>query len=246
KREYVIPITLRIYDFVLDDIPQWKRGLFQGRTPSVEVLKLQKEWGFNTIAFWWWHGGHFYFGNAREGRVLFKSNSGGIGYHLENMKKVGFCSTWVYFLMHQGFSQAVENWTNTKYPSNEYKEQYIKALKELFDYCKDNNYSLPILVPTDEPTGYNLERFLKEAYWISEQVSFAKIYTVLHKKNDHKVFKGKKYLNVWVMNNPSPEKKWAAENNGSEFGIYRGVHIKRPMGDTRFHYGYKSFWFDAV
>lgn len=245
REAYEIPITLTVNVFVLDDVPHWQRGLFQKGLPSVEVLKLQKEWGFNSIAFWWFNGGHFYFGNARKGKVQFKGDTDGIGYHLENMRKAGFGSSWVYFLMHKGFSSAVGNWTNTKYPSEEYREQYISALRELFDYCRENNYPLPILVPTDEPTKNDLKRFLTEASWISEAFNSAKIYTVLFQKDDTKIFQGKKYLNLWVSNNPDPAKKKAAEENGSEFGIYRGVHIKRPIADIRFQYGLKSFWFGA-
>ena len=149
---------------------------------------------------------YFYFGNARKGKLLFKSGTGGIGYHLENMRKAGFGNSWVYFLMHKGFSSAVGNWTNTKYPSEAYREQYTKALKYLFDYCNENKYPLPVLVPTDEPADNNVEKFLKEASWISKDLKSAKIYTVVFKKDDYKIYRNRKYLNLWVTNNPDPDK----------------------------------------
>ena len=168
-----------------------------------------------------------------------------LGPVLDRAKGAGFRS-WVYFLMDRGFGNCVRGWWGVaEYPSKEYQAAYKKTVRALLKALKDAGYPEPILVANDEPTSnkYHTKRIFDEMKWI-DQVG-GRNYAVVHKKGDAARFAGKPHFHTWVSNNPSPAMLAAAEAGKCALATYRGGHWQRKVAEVRFHFGYKSFWFDA-
>jgi len=230
---------------------QWRRGMF-GVPRNDADARFQVRWGLNSFAPWW-HNAHVLFGtthglcNAGGDMLLVKEGREAkmLGPVLDRARRAGF-KGWVYFLMDRGFGNAVQGWWGCKnYPSEEYQAAYKKTVKALLKTVKDAGSPEPILVANDEPTSreYDTERIFKEMKWIDEVGG--RNYAVVFRKTDPQRFAGKPYFQMWVSNNPSPAKLAAARESGCRLATYRGGHWQRKIAEVRFHFGCKSFWFDA-
>ncbi len=230
---------------------EWQRGMF-GIPRNAADARFQVRWGLNSLAPWW-HKAHVLFGtthglcNADGDMLLVKKGREErmLGPVLDRARKAGFKS-WVYFLMDRGFGNAVRGWWGVKdYPSEEYRAAYKKTVEALLKSLKDAGYPEPILVANDEPTSreYDTERIFKEMKWIDEVGG--RNYAVVYRKTDPERFAGKPYFHMWVSNNPSPAKLAAARKSRCSLATYRGGHWQRKIAEVRFHFGCKSFWFDA-
>jgi hypothetical protein len=233
------PVMVTVLPFKLDPChEEWQRGMF-GIPRNLQDARFQIKWGLNSFAAWWVDASVL-FGtthglcNANGDLVLAKAGRDRmLGPVLAMAREAGF-RHWVYFLMDGGFGNAVKAWWGTKpYPSDEYASAYKKTVQALLRACKDAGYPEPILVANDEPTnrarGYDTARILDEMKWIDEVGG--KNYTVVFQKSDPKEFAGKAYLQLWVSNNPSPEKSCAAQANGCRLGTYRGGHWQRKVAE---------------
>ena len=253
KGHLKVPFSVEVLPFKLVNMDRiWQRGWFEGAAVKDADMQLFRKFGFNSIAFWWFNCYPMFGPNAtKDGKMTLAvpgRESKMIGPQMEILKRNGY-NSWVWFMMDQGFGSAVKAWWGVPgYPSAEYKEKYTETVRTLIDLLKENGYPIPYFVVNDEPTnrrgGYNTQRIFDEMEWISE-VPGVRNYAVMFQENDLKEFDGKPYLHMWVSNNPSPERFLAAKKNGCVMGTYRGGHVQRKIADIRFHFGWKSLWFDA-
>lgn len=229
---------------------EWHRGMF-GSPRNIQDARFQIKWGINSVAAWWWDT-HFLFGtthgkcNATGDILLAKDGEKEmIGPMLDIWKEAGF-KHWVYFLMDGGFGNAVTKWWGIPtYPSPEYEQKYRSTLMDFRNALKTQGHIEPVFVANDEPTNprYIVDRILNEMKWIDDVGG--KNYCVVFRKDDPLLFAGKSFLQMWVSNNPSPEKLAIAKGSNCTLATYRGGHWQRKVAEVRFHFGYKSFWFDA-
>ena len=253
KGHLKVPFSVEVLPFKLVNMDRiWQRGWFEGAAVKDADMQLFRKFGFNSIAFWWFNCYPMFGPNAtKDGKMTLAvpgRESKMIGPQMELLKRNGY-NSWVWFMMDQGFGSAVKGWWSVPgYPSDQYKEKYTETVRTLIDLLKENGYPIPYFVVNDEPTnrprGYNTQRIFDEMKWISE-VPGARNYAVMFQENDIREFDGKPYFHMWVSNNPSPEKFSAAKKNGCTMATYRGGHVQRKIADIRFHFGWKSLWFDA-
>ena len=253
KGHLKVPFSVEVLPFKLVNMDRiWQRGWFEGAAVKDADMQLFRKFGFNSIAFWWFNCYPMFGPNAtKDGKMTLAvpgRESRMMGPQMELLKRNGY-NSWVWFMMDQGFGSAVKGWWGVPgYPSDQYKEKYTETVRTLIDLLKENGYPVPYFVVNDEPTnrraGYNTQRIFDEMKWISEMPD-VRNYAVMFQENDIREFDGKPYLHMWVSNNPSPERFLAAKKNGCVMGTYRGGHVQRKIADIRFHFGWKSLWFDA-
>ncbi|MFH1666454.1 MAG: hypothetical protein ABIA17_02655 [Elusimicrobiota bacterium] len=247
-----IPVCFEVLLPVLDDCNDWLRAFFEGGNPGLDGYSMIKDYGFNTVALWadtvyqgWGKG-------ASYGWYRFDSR-------LKEIEKSGLWPKrnmpWVYFLQERCFGNRVANWGGTQqYPSEEYKTEYVKRLKEIYDRCKEKGWGLPIIVTNDESSDVSkwgegmVDCMFDLSELVKKNIPGSKTYCTIFQAGDWKRFyehPKAKAIDYWVSNNCCPYGAKMLTSISGVFGEYRGSHMLRKPGNMRFDIGCRSFLYNA-